>query len=67
MLVNSRPFGNSAASRVTVAGAQEQADPFTVKLAGEALLLVKDPVKPTVTDAYGAIVELQDSAVAVTC
>jgi len=44
-----------------------QAVPFTVKLVGEASLLVYDPVKPTVTDPDGAIVELYDSAVAVTC
>lgn len=40
--------------------------PFTAKLAGDVSLVLNEPVKPTVTDEDGAIVELYGSAVAVT-
>jgi hypothetical protein len=41
--------------------------PLTANAAGAALLLVKEPVKPTVTEAPGAIEELYGSFVTVTC
>jgi hypothetical protein len=39
-------------------GSQVQAVPLTAKLVGEALLLVKVPVKPMVTEPDAAIVAL---------
>ncbi len=41
--------------------------PLTAKVAGAVLLFVNVPVKPIVTALAGAIVELYDSAAAVTC